>query len=195
MGGQMCPSNQQLNDKIIILTGSTGGIGFEIAKELCTRSVAHLILACRNLKKAAEIKNALIKVNANVIIDIRHLDLESMQSVRQFTQTIQNDFQKIDVLINCAGGKFKIKQTTDGFEQNVQINYLSQFLLTYLLLPLLKKSVQGRVINFTAHAYTSVKFSENNTLNSFEDDDNTAFAISKLAIVSSSIYLAKRMKG
>lgn len=191
----MCPSNQQLNNKVIILTGSTGGIGIEIAKELCTRSVAHLILACRNLKKAAEIKNALIKINAKVIIDIRHLDLESIQSVRQFAQTVQNDFPKIDVLINCAGGKFKIKQTSNGFEQNVQVNYLSQFLLTYLLLPLLKKSIQGRVINFTAHAYTSVKFTANNTLNSFEDDDNTAFAISKLAIVSSSIYLAKRIKG
>lgn len=191
----MCPSNEKLNDKIILITGATGGIGHEIIKEFCSRSVGQLILACRDLQKAAELKTNLLKLYPHIKIDIRHLDLASIKSTRQFAESIQNDFNRIDVLINNAGGKFKLNKTIDNFDENIQVNYLSHFLLTCLMLPMLKKSAQGRVINVTAHAYTTVKFNEANVLNSYEHNENNAFAISKLAVVASSIYLAKTLKG
>lgn len=197
MGGQMCPNqNQKLEQQTILITGATGGIGSEIVKELCQRSVARLILACRDLAKGNKTKEQLKKTFPNVVIDVRRIDLQSLNSVRQFVQSIQNDYQQIDVLINNAGGKFPIGKTVDDFEPNLQVNYLSHFLLTYLLLPLMKQSKQGRIINITAHAYASVKLSGNNSiLNCYENDKSNAFALSKCMIVAGSVCLAEQLKG
>lgn len=64
----------------------------------------------------------------------------------------------MDILINNAGLTFHpYKKTPDGFETHLQVNYLGHFLLTHLLLPMLKKSKQGRIINVTAHAYSAGK--------------------------------------
>lgn len=178
------------------MTGATGGIGNELAKELCTRHVAHLILACRDIKKSFTTKANLKKLFPNVNIEIREVNLESFDDIRQFAEAIRRDYSRIDVLINGAGGKFPSAKTADGCDLNMQVNYLSHFLLTNSLLPLLKQSAQGRVINFTAHAYASAKFGGNNLLNSAEQSDGRdSFALSKLAVVASSIHLAKALKG
>lgn len=196
MGGQMCPCSEKLEQQTIVVTGATSGIGFEIVKELCQRSVAHLIFTCRDLTKGNKIKEKLQKSFPNVAIDVRVLNLQSLDSVRQLVQSIQQDYRKIDVLINNAGGKFPIEKTVDGFEQNLQVNYLGHFLLTCLLLPLLKQSKQGRIINVTAHAYASIKLGgSNGILNSYENDVGNAFAISKCMIVAGTICLAQQLKG
>lgn len=195
MGGQMCPSGHECDNQIVVMTGATGGIGKEIAKELCTRNVSHLILACRDIRKSFTTKTQLKKLYPNVNIEIREVNLESFDDIRQLAEAIQKDYSRIDVLINGAGGKFSANKTADGCELNMQVNYLGHFLLTFLLLPLLKKSSQGRVINFSAQAYASVKFSGNNLLNSYEQNENDAFALSKLAVVASSVYLARALKG
>lgn len=196
MGGQVCPSSEKLEQQTIVVTGATSGIGCEIVKELCKRSVANLILTCRDLTKGSKTKEQLLKAFPNVAIDVRLLNLQSLDSVRQFVQSIKKDYCKIDVLINNAGGKFPIDKTVDGFEQNLQVNYLGHFLLSCLLLPLLKQSKQGRIINVTAHAYAAVKLGGiNGILNSYENDNGNAFAISKCMIVAGTIGLAQRLKG
>lgn len=106
------------------------------------------------------------------------------------------DYSKIDILINNAGITFHpYKKTADGFETHLQVNYLSHFLLTYLLIPMLKKSKQGRIINVAAHAYATGKMSIDDPLSilsTFHPRD--AFAHSKLAIVLSNKKLAKVLK-
>lgn len=102
----------------------------------------------------------------------------------------------MDILINNAGLTFHpFAKTTDGFETHLQVNYLSHFLLTHLLIPMLKKSKQGRVINVAAHAYASGKISiddplcVSNLAPAFHPRD--AFSHSKLSIVMWTRKLAK----
>lgn len=113
---------------------------------------------------------------------------------------IETDFEKIDILINNAGVTFyPYEKTCDGFETHLQVNYLGHFLLTALLLPKLLKSKQGRIINTSAHAYCAAKFDINDPLNtgtfapSYHARD--AFAHSKAAVVLSTKYLSKLLKG
>lgn len=197
MGGQMCPSSGKCDNQIVLMTGATGGIGRELAQELCARNVAHLILAARDIKKSFTTKAHLKKLYPNVHIELREVNLESFADIRQFAEAIRKDYVRIDVLINGAGGKLPATITDDGCERNMQVNYLGHFLLTILLLPLLKRSARGRVINFTAHAYASAKFSGSNLLNGNAEQrsDGDAFALSKLAVVASSVALAKTLKG
>lgn len=102
----------------------------------------------------------------------------------------------MDILINNAGLTFHpYQKTTDGYETHLQVNYLSHFLLTYLLMPLLKKAKQGRIINVSAHSYATGKMSIDDPLcisnlaPAFHPRD--AFSHSKLSIVMCSRKLAK----
>jgi hypothetical protein len=111
-----------------------------------------------------------------------------------------SEYEKIDILINCAGLTFHpFEKTTDNFETHLQVNYLGHFLLSQLLLPLLNKSFQGRIINVSAHAYASAKMDTDDTLNlgtwapTYHPRD--AFAHSKLCILLATRKLAKELKG
>lgn len=94
----------------------------------------------------------------------------------------------MDILINNAGVTFHpYKKTCDGYETHLQVNYLSHFLMTHLLMPLLKKSKQGRIINVSAHAYATGKMNIDDPLcisnlaPAFHPRD--AFSHSKLSIL------------
>lgn len=106
------------------------------------------------------------------------------------------DYSKIDIVINNAGVTFHpYKKTEDGFETHLQVNYLSHFLLSYLLIPMLKKSKQGRIINVAAHAYATGKMSIDDPLSNLSTlHPRDAFAHSKLAIVLSNKKMAKLLK-
>lgn len=105
----------------------------------------------------------------------------------------------VDILINNAGIIFNpFEKSTDHFEMHLQVNYMSHFLLSHLLLPLLEKSEYGRIINVSAHAYSSAKMTIDDPLNigkwapAFHGRD--AFSHSKLAIVLSTRHFAKILK-
>ncbi|KAL9889725.1 nazgul [Glossina fuscipes fuscipes] len=218
MGGQRCPNDTNIKDNIVIITGGSSGIGYEIAKVLAARG-GRIILACRNMetadKAAAIIKRELqcvalpnVKDNLNesnskdkFYVEARYLDLRSFDSVCRFARKILAEFERVDILINNAGIIFDKThtKTVDGFEQHLQVNYLSHFLLTHLLMPHLQKSSMGRVINVSAHAHASAKMDFTDPLNLAIHADKfhvrDAFAHSKLAVLLSTRYLAKALKG
>ncbi|XP_075144552.1 nazgul [Haematobia irritans] len=142
--------------------------------------------------------------NSNVdqmfCVEARYLDLLSFDNVRRFARKIMAEFERIDVLINNAGIIFEPTKdnTTDGFEKHLQVNYLSPFLLSHLLVPHLKKSPNGRIINVSAHSHTTAKMDFDDPLNlgtwatKFHPRD--AFAHSKLAILLASRWMAKELK-
>lgn len=105
----------------------------------------------------------------------------------------------MDILINNAGVMYyKFEKTVDKFETNLQVNYLGSFLLTHLLLPSLKKSDNGRIINVSANAYSSAQMGIDDPLNIGNlaplYHPREAFAHSKLAVLLSSKKLAKELK-
>ncbi|XP_073817196.1 nazgul [Musca autumnalis] len=133
-------------------------------------------------------------------VEARYLDLRSFDNVQRFARKIMAEFERIDILINNAGIIFDpVKtNTTDGFEQHLQVNYMAPFLLSHLLLPHLKKSQNGRIINVSAHAHASAKMDFDDPLNvgtwatNFHPRD--AFSHSKLAVLLATRWMAKELK-
>ena len=126
--------------------GCNSGIGKVTALELAKQS-AKIIMGCRNMEagKAAQADIKSESGNDNVIL--KKLDLGSFTSVREFATEVNQEEEKIDLLINNAGimgGDFGL--TEDGFERQFAVNHLGHFLLTHLLLDLVKKAESARIV-------------------------------------------------
>ncbi|GAB0097711.1 short-chain dehydrogenase TIC 32, chloroplastic [Sergentomyia squamirostris] len=146
--GRKCSCRKNLNGKIVIVTGATSGIGRALAKELAGKG-ATLILACRDIQKAENLRNEISENTGNPNIQVSQLDLSSLDSVSRFTENILANIDSVYALVNNAGLFYaKPRNTEDGFEETFQVNYLSPFLLTLQLLPALRKYEHpARVIN------------------------------------------------
>ncbi len=140
---------KNLSNKIAIITGANSGIGFQTAKQLYKQG-ATVVFACRDLRKAKiAIKN--ITKNKDERIDLIHLDLESLDSVKQFTDIFRKKYDYLDILINNAGiVGVKKSYTKNGFELQFGVNYIGHFFLTNLLISKLKQSSDARIINLTS---------------------------------------------
>ncbi|XP_013140716.1 PREDICTED: retinol dehydrogenase 13-like [Papilio polytes] len=148
----MCETQGRLDGKVAIVTGGSSGIGFEAAKNLAYRG-ARVIIASRNATKLVKARNRIRSVTGNKNVVDRVLDLGSLKSVRNFTDFTIKTEERLDVLVNNAGALgLSDRLTEDGLNLTMQVNYFGTFLLTYLLLPLLKASAPSRIINGVAVA-------------------------------------------
>lgn len=133
-----------------IITGASSGLGLATAKALAETGKWHVIMACRNFLKAEKAAKAAGMTKENYTV--MHLDLASLESVRQFVETFRRSEMPLDVLVcNAAVYQPTAKEPTfsaDGFEISVATNHLGHFLLSRLLLDDLKKSeyAQKRLI-------------------------------------------------
>ncbi|XP_075535674.1 retinol dehydrogenase 12-like isoform X3 [Dermacentor variabilis] len=141
-----CSSDVDMAGKTVIITGANTGIGKETARELARRN-ARVILACRNPVKAKEAADDIHASTGRSVV-LMQLDLCSLNSVRQFARHVLATEPRLDVLILNAGmmSPPNREETEDGFEATFQANHLGHFLLTHLLLELLKKSRPSRVV-------------------------------------------------
>lgn len=146
----MCDKNSRLDGKTVIITGGSSGMGYEAAKNLARRG-AKVILASRNVTKLAKARDRIQKITKNNNVSYKFLDLASLKSVRSFATHTLDTQEQLDVLINNAGAiGLPDRLTEDGLNLTMQVNYFGAFLLTYLLLPLLKNSAPSRIINGSA---------------------------------------------
>jgi len=135
--------------------------------------------------------------NSNVVV--QHLDTSSLQSVREFAKELIKREKRLDILINNAGcaGIGEKKLTEDGLEYQMATNYFGHFLLTNLLLGLISKSEEGRIINVSSEAH---RFCEQLDLSdlSFDRAPNKLFyiySVSKLGNILFTRELAKKLSG
>ncbi|MDP9960757.1 oxidoreductase [Chryseobacterium lathyri] len=137
------PSQQ---GKTILITGANSGLGLEASKVLSSKG-AHVIMTARNLKSGNEAISLIKKKNANAKLDLMHLDLSDFASIHQFSQEFHNKYRQLDVLINNAGVMFPAKRelTKQNFEIQFGMNHLGHFLLTGLLLDVLKSTPNSRI--------------------------------------------------
>ncbi|CAF3578967.1 unnamed protein product [Adineta steineri] len=138
--------NVNLNGKLLIITGGTSGIGIETARALATAH-AHVIITARDMNKGAEVVEDLKKTTGNDKIEVMELDLNSLQSVRDFVKQFQARHLPINILI-CNAGVMACpyEKTIDGFETQFGVNHLAHFLLTTSLVPELKAGKPSRVV-------------------------------------------------
>ncbi|XP_022096266.1 retinol dehydrogenase 13-like [Acanthaster planci] len=148
-----------LKGKMAIVTGANSGIGRLTALDFAQRG-ARVILACRNLQKAQDAAEEIKTRTGNSEVVVRHLDLASLQSVREFAGKIIESEERLDILVNNAGVysiKSRTAVTVDNFDFVFGVNHFGHFLLTNLLLDLLSKSAPSRVVTLSSIANYYVK--------------------------------------
>lgn len=190
----ICRSSAHMVGKVVIVTGGNSGIGLETAKNLADRG-AKIILACRNVRKAEAAKEEIVKYSGNSDVYCMQLDLSSLRSVREFANHVLKTEKRIDVLINNAGaGGLGNYKTEDGLHVGMQVNYFAPFLLTCMLVPLLKSSAPSRIINVSSaiHKYAEMDF-ENLNMEKYWSD-YLVYANSKLYLNLMTLELSRRLK-
>lgn len=145
--GRLTPDRdgKDLSGKTVIVTGGNCGLGYYTVLELARRN-ATVIIASRDTQKAEEALTKIKETTGNTNLHFIHLDLASLESVRQFAQQVKEKFQEIYSLVLNAGVWFpmnQLKATVDGFEIHFGVNHLGHFLLTQLLLDRLNDSAGG----------------------------------------------------
>ncbi|WP_375586853.1 oxidoreductase [Flagellimonas aurea] len=137
------PSQQ---GKTILITGANSGLGLEASKVLSSKG-AHVIMTARNLKSGNEAISLIKKKNADAKLDLMHLDLSDFASIHKFSDEFHQKYGQLDVLINNAGVMFPAKRelTKQKFEVQFGTNHLGHFLLTGLLLDVLRSTPNSRI--------------------------------------------------
>jgi NAD(P)-dependent dehydrogenase (short-subunit alcohol dehydrogenase family) len=181
--------------KTVLITGATDGIGRETARQLAAMD-ARVIVHGRSADKAARVKDAIITNTGNDKIETAIADLSVMANVRALADEITSRFDHLDVLINNAGVYLtEYVQTPDGFESTFAVNHLAPFLLTHLLLPLLKTAAPARVITVSSVAHGSARVDLDNLNAEKRFHGWGAYCLSKLGNLLFTFKLARRLEG
>jgi NAD(P)-dependent dehydrogenase (short-subunit alcohol dehydrogenase family) len=178
--------------KTILVTGSTDGIGLETALELA-RSGHEVVLHGRNEEKVQRARDAIRHAAPDAVLHTAHADLADFDAVALMAQDLAARLPRLDVLINNAGVYMTGRRISkEGFEMTLAVNYLAHFLLTVLLLPLLKKSSDPRVVTVSSIAHTRGRIDFDNLNGERHFDAYHAYANSKLADTLFASELARR---
>ena len=185
--------------KLILITGANSGIGLEASFVLSTKG-ANIVMAVRNLKKGEEAYKKIIERNASARIDLMQLDLSDLESIRDFSKEFNAKYAQLNILINNAGVMNPLKRevTKQNFEIQFGTNHLGHFLLTGLLLDILKKTPKSRIVNQSSVVHkmkkmkADIHFDDLNWEKSYNRD--YAYSQSKLANLLFTYELDRKLK-
>ena len=181
-----------LDEQTILITGSTDGLG-EATAERLLRLGATVLVHGRSPQK---LERALAKLGADRGAPVRGLlaDLGSLEHVRRLARDVEREADRLDVLVNNAGVAImdRRRESKDRFELTFAVNYLSHFLLTAELLPLLRRSTTGRIVNVSSIAQAAVDFEDPMGESSYEGF--RAYSQTKLAQIMFTFELAERLR-
>ncbi len=180
--------------KVAVVTGGNGGLGLETVRELA-RKGAHVVIAARNLEKAAAAEADVKAEIPSASVEVRKLDLGSLASVEEFAAGMVADHPAIDLLFNNAGVMATPEwKTDDGFEMQFGTNHLGHFALTARLMPALLKAAHARIVNTTSTArFAAGEYDLNNPHQKGVYDSWRAYGYSKLANLQFALELNRRL--
>src|SRR5579875_2392703 len=143
-----------MSGKLCMVTGANSGIGKETSRALA-RMGASVVMVCRNKSKGEDALQEISRDRANIgSLELMIADFASLDSVRKLAQEYKEKHDRLHVLVNNAGLILGHRVVTvDGMEETFEVNYLSHFLLTLLLLDTLKASAPSRIVNVTSAAH------------------------------------------
>ena len=182
-----------MNGKVCLVTGATDGIG-KVSAQVLAEMGAKVIIVGRNPEKSAAVLTELKSISRNENIDLLMADLAVMKEVRDLAKQVISRYDRLDVLLNNAGGYFtKHEITSDGLEMTFALNHMSYFLLTNKLMELLHSSTPSRIVNVSSGAHYGVDIEFDN-LNGEQDYKAwKAYQKSKLANVLFTYELLKKV--
>ena len=182
-----------LNGKTAVITGATGGLGYETALALAGAG-ANVVLTGRNEAKGRQALQTIRGQFPNAEIAYETLDLANLASVAEFAKRYAAAHASLDLLVNNAGVMALPQRqlTSDGFEMQLGINYLGHYALTAHLLPLLRQGDQPRVVNLSslAHRSGAINFGDLQSARSYSSWK--AYCQSKLAMLMFALELQRR---
>ncbi len=183
-----------MHGKTVLITGANSGIGFVTARELAKMG-ARVLMICRDNKRGAQAWTEVAQVATGAVPALLLADMSSQQSVRALADDVRRSFPEIDVLINNAGGIFGERGfTVDGIERTFATNHLGPFLLTNLVIDLVKAGTGGRIINVASESY-SARLNFDNLEGEKSYGFLNAYFRSKLENIIFSFDLARRLEG
>jgi NAD(P)-dependent dehydrogenase (short-subunit alcohol dehydrogenase family) len=133
-----------------VITGANSGLGFETALALARKN-ATVVMVCRSFERGCDARDSVREQAPDAQLDMRILDLASLQSIRAFAESFLASYDRLDMLFNNAGMMATPRwETEDGFEMQFGVNHLGHFALTGLLLPALLQTPGSRVVTVTS---------------------------------------------
>jgi retinol dehydrogenase-14 len=184
-----------MTGRTCLVTGGTSGIGKAIAAGLA-RLGGEVVLVARDPARGEAAVAELREATGNPRVELLLVDLASQASIRQGAEAYRRGHDRLDVLVNNAGGYWATRHVTpDGLEWTFAVNHLAYFLLTSLLLDLLRSSAPARVVNVTssAQAFGDIRLDDLQFARRYRGQ--AAYNQSKLANVLFTYELARRLEG
>jgi NAD(P)-dependent dehydrogenase (short-subunit alcohol dehydrogenase family) len=193
--GERAMPDDTMLDKICMVTGATSGIGLVTARALA-RQGAHVVVVGRHLERTNRVVEQIQVSTGNARVEPMIADLSVQAQVRSLAAAFNGRYQRLDVLVNNAGGFFMRRQlSADGIEMTWALNYLSVFLLTNLLLDPLKAATPSRIVNVSSDTQRSARLEFDDLQRAKRYNGLAAYAQSKLAVILFTYELARRLEG
>ncbi len=188
-------ANNSMQGKTCLITGATNGIGKETALSLAQMG-ARIVVVGRNRQKSEAVVAEIKQQSGNNAVELLLADLSSQKEVRRLADEVKANYPRLDVLVNNAGGIYTQRQlTVDGLEYTFALNHLSYFLLTNLLLDLLKASTPARIVNVSSGAHQMGKMEFDNLQGEKRYSTMRAYGTSKLENILFTYELARKLEG
>ena len=172
----------------VLVTGATDGLGRRVARELAGMG-ATVLLHGRSPERLDDTFEALRGETDSEKLHCYQADLASLGEVRELSERVLSEHDRLDVLVNNAG--VIVREREDGLELTFAVNHLSHFLLTRLLLPLLRTSAPARIVNVASAGQSPIDFDDPMLERGYEAMG--AYTRSKLAQVMFAFELAERL--
>lgn len=176
--------------RVVLVTGSTGGLGRETARALASHG-DHIIIHGRNVQRGQDLV-AEITADGKGSARFYRADFGDLGEIRMLGESIIRDYDRLDVLVNNAGiflpNSTERRLSNDGYELHFQVNYLSGYLLTEMLTPLLEAGAPSRIINVSSGGQAPLDF--DNLMLESGYDGIRAYSQSKLAQIMMTFALA-----
>jgi len=179
-----------------LITGATDGVGRLVAERLAAAGTG-VIVHGRNHYKGRGVVEEIQREIGNSKVEFQRGDFESLDEVRRLAREITDAHDRIDLLVNNAGIGFGRPEASreisrDGYESRFAVNYLAPFLLTHLLLPVIRRSAPARIVNVASIGQAPIDFDD--VMLTRRYDGRRAYAQSKLALVMFTLDLAAALQ-
>lgn len=192
--------SKDLSGRVYIVTGANSGLGLETTRQLIKQG-AHVVMACRRVDAAQEVANSFSELSGTY--EIIKCDLADLNSVRQFVESFLSKYDRLDGL-SCNAGMVnmsgKVQHTKDGLETTIGVSFFGHFLMTELLLDILKKSAPSRIVILSSVVHAGSPKNRHDL--HFEDlnyknrkfNNFSAYGEAKLACTLYALELGERLK-